>query len=287
MKPAPFAYHDPRSIDDALALLARHGDDAKVLAGGQSLMPLMNFRLARPAVVVDINRIPDLDGIREIDGALVMGALARQRGVERWAGTRSPLLAAALRYVGHDAIRTRGTVAGSLAHADPAAELPALLLCLDGHVQARSGRGARPIAARDLFVAALTTSLRPDEVITEVRLPMLRPGEGWGFEEVARRHGDFALAGAVATVAVDGGRVSQARIAVFACGPTPVRAHDAERVLAGSAPTAEAVDTAARVAAEALDPEGDLHASAAYRKRVARTLVARALAAAAGRATAR
>src|SRR5207249_257233 len=152
------------------------------LAGGQSLMPMMNFRLARPGVVVDINRIGPLDYLREEDGALVLGALARQHSVERWARARSPLLATAMRHIGHEAIRTRGTIAGSLAHADPAAELPALLLCLDGDVRARSARGERTIPARDLFVGALTTSLRPDELITEVRLPMPGPGVGWGFE---------------------------------------------------------------------------------------------------------
>jgi CO/xanthine dehydrogenase FAD-binding subunit len=255
-----------------------------VLAGGQSLMPMMNFRLARPAVVVDINRISDLDRLREEDGALVVGALARQRAVERWARAGFPLLATALQHVGHEAIRTRGTVAGSLAHADPAAELPALLLCLDGHVRVRSAGGQRTIAARDLFVAALTTSLRPDELITEVWLPTLAPGVGWGFEEVSRRHGDFALVGAMATVALDGSRVAQARIAVFASGPTPVRTVEAERALAGSAPTLEAIAAAARAAAAALSPDADLHATAAYRKRVAGTLVARALGAAVERA---
>ena len=255
-----------------------------MLAGGQSLMPMMNFRLARPAIVVDINRIGELDHVSDDGGALVIGALARQRAIERWAGDRFPLLATALRHVGHEAIRTRGTVAGSLAHADPAAELPALLLCLDGHVKARSTRGERTIHARELFVGALTTSLRPDELITEVRLPPFPPGMGWGFEEVSRRHGDFALAGAVATVALDGPRVAQARIAVFACGPAPVRALEAEKALAGGAPTPEAIDGAARAAAAALAPDADLHATAAYRKRVARTLVARALGAAVERA---
>ena len=245
---------------------------------------MMNFRLARPGVVVDINRIGELDSLREEDGALMLGALARQRSLERWARTRFPLLATALRYVGHEAIRTRGTVAGSLAHADPAAELPAVLLCLDGDVRARSTRGERTIPARDLFVGALTTSLRPDELITGVRLPTLGPGTGWGFEEVARRHGDFALAGAVATVTVDGPRVARARIAVFACGPTPVRAAEAETMLVGRAPTPQEIDAAARAAAAALAPDADLHATAAYRSRVARTLVARALTAALERA---
>jgi len=245
---------------------------------------MMNFRLARPAVLVDINRIAALESFREEGGALVMGALVRQRAVERAARPRFPLLAAAMRHVGHEAIRTRGTVAGSLAHADPAAELPALLLCLDGEVRARSARGERTIAARDLFVGALTTSLRADELITEVRLPVPGEATGWGFEEVARRHGDFALAGAVATVALDGARVARASIAVFACGPTPVRAPAAEAALAGHDPSAEAIDAAARAAADGLTPDADLHATAAYRKRVARTLVARALTAAVDRA---
>ena len=287
MKPAPFEYHDPRSIDDAVALLARHGDDAKVLAGGQSLIPLLAFRLARPAVIVDINRIPALDYIRNEHDGVAIGALARQRQLELWALGRSPLLRTALRHVGHAAIRTRGTIAGSIAHADPAAELPALLLCLDGSVIARSSSGQREIPARELFVSHLTTAVRADELITEARLPGLPDGAGWGFLEVARRHGDFALVGVVAVVALRNGRIEQARVALFGCGAAPVRATPAEQALAGQAPTPGAFAAAAREAAGKLTPDADLHASAEYRRRVAHTLMVRALAAATERARGR
>ena len=284
MKPAPFEYHDPRSIDEAVALLARHGADAKVLAGGQSLIPLLAFRLARPAVIVDINRIPGLDYVRNEHDGLAIGALARQRQLERWALDRSPFLRTALRHVGHAAIRTRGTIAGSIAHADPAAELPALLLCLDGSVMARSSSGQREIPARELFVSHLTTAVRADELITEVRLPGLPDGAGWGFLEVARRHGDFALVGVVAVVALRNGRIAQARVALFGCGAAPVRATPAEQALAGQAPTHGTFAAAAREAAGTLTPDADLHASAEYRRSVAHTLMVRALAAASERA---
>ena len=284
MKPAPFAYHAPRALDETLGLLARHGDEAKILAGGQSLVPLLNFRLARPAVVVDINRMSGLGEIREEDRQIAVGALVRQRRLEVWARQGFPLLAEALRYVGHHAIRTRGTVAGSLAHADPAAELPALLVCLEGSVVARSPAGHREVRARELFVSHLTTSLRPDELITEVRLPRLHTGAGWGFLEVARRHGDFALVGAAAVVSLADGRIAEPRVALFGCGATPVRASRAEAILAGQPPTPEAVAAAARDAAGALAPESDLHATADYRRRVAQTLMVRALGLAIGRA---
>jgi carbon-monoxide dehydrogenase medium subunit len=232
MKPAPFAYHDPKTAAAALDLLAEHGDEAKILAGGQSLMPMLNFRLARPGVLVDINRAAELDYLREDGATLAIGALARQRTLERWARGRLPLLAEAMRHVGHAAIRTRGTVAGSLAHADPAAELPAIFLALDGVAVARCRGATREIAARDFFLAPLATALRPDELLAEVRLPRPPAGAGWSFLEVARRHGDFALAGVVAIVALAGERVETARVALFGCAPTAVRATGTERALA-------------------------------------------------------
>lgn len=284
MKPAPFEYHAPETVESVLELLARHGDDARILAGGQSLMPLLNFRLARPAVIIDINLLRQLDYISGEKGSISIGALTRQRRVERWAAAGAPLLAQALHHIGHVAIRTRGTVAGSLAHADPAAELPAIMLCLDGSVVARSAAGERQIAARELFASHLTTTLRADEMITEVRLPLPDSRHGWGFLEVARRHGDFALVGVVAVVALARQRIEQARIALFGCGPTPLRATAAERALAGQSPAPATIEAAAREAADALSPESDLHASAAYRTRVAATLIARALATAVERA---
>jgi carbon-monoxide dehydrogenase medium subunit len=278
VKPAPFEYADPRTLPDALEQLAAHGDDAKVLAGGQSLVPMLNLRLARPGVVVDVNRVAGLDTLEERDGVVRVGALVRQRTLERWAGDRAPLLAAALRSIGHTAIRARGTVAGSLAHADPAAELPALVLCLDGSVVARSRRGERVVPAADLFAGPLMTTLGADELVTETRWPLPPRHAGWGFHEVARRHGDFALVGVAAVVTVRGGRVERAAVSLFGVGPTPVRATAAEARLLGQAPTAAAVDEAARAAAAGLDPADDLHAPASYRRRVARTLTARALA---------
>jgi carbon-monoxide dehydrogenase medium subunit len=277
VKPAPFAYTDPRSLDEALAELARHADDAKVLAGGQSLVPMLNFRLARPAVIVDINRIGGLDGMEEAGGTLRAGALVRQRQLERWAGARSPLLAAAMGHIGHAAIRNRGTVAGSLVHADPAAELPALLLALDGVVVARSARGERAIPASELFQGPLMTILRPDEIVTETRWTLPAPTDGWGFHEVARRHGDFALVGAIAVVGLRGGRLERVRVALFGAGPTPIRAAAVERALTGQSPAVAAFREAAQSAGRGLDAGADLHATAEYRRAVAATLMTRAL----------
>jgi carbon-monoxide dehydrogenase medium subunit len=284
MKPAPFQYSDPHTIDETLALLGRHGDDAKILAGGQSLVPMLNFRLARPAMIVDINRVGGLNDLAPTDGLLRIGALVRQRALEGWARERSPVLAAALALVGHAAIRNRGTVAGSVVHADPAAELPALLLALDGVVVARSSRGERQISAGSLFQGPLMTSLTADELVTETRFTLPAPGEGWGVHEVARRHGDFALVGAVAVVGLLGGRLERVRIALFGAGPTPLRLPIAERALAGQSPAPATVREAAEDAVRGLDTHGDIHATADYRRTVAATLVARALADAAGRA---
>jgi carbon-monoxide dehydrogenase medium subunit len=277
VKPAPFDYFAPHDLDEVLERLAELGDDAKILAGGQSLMPMLNLRLARPAALVDINRLAGLDTLAADGGALCVGARVRQRALERWAGAQQPLLAAALRLVGHLAIRNRGTVAGSIAHADPASELPALLLCLDGAVVARSRAGQRTIPAGDFFLGPLTTALRSDELVTETRWPLPGPRAGWGIHEVARRHGDFALAGAVALVEVGGGGIASARVALFGAGATALRARGVERALRGQRPSPALIEEAAGAAADGLDPPSDLHASAAYRRRVARTLTARAL----------
>jgi carbon-monoxide dehydrogenase medium subunit len=285
VKPAPFTYAAAGSAAEAVELLARHGDGAKVLAGGQSLVPMLNMRLARPAVVVDINGARELDYLREAGGVLAIGALCRQRTLERWAAERAPLLAEALRSIGHAAIRNRGTVAGSIAHADPASELPALSLVCDGAVVARGPAGERIVSAGELYLAPLTTSLRPDELVTEVRLALPPRGAGWGFAEVARRHGDFALVGAAAVLwRGDDGRVAGARLGFFGVGGTPVRGAAGEAVLAGQEPTPARLDEAARLAAADLDPDDDLHATADYRRRVAQVLARRVLAAALGRA---
>lgn len=281
MKPAPFDYVAVGSAAEAVEALARHGADAKVLAGGQSLLPMLNMRLARPSVVVDINGATGLDRIAEADGMLAIGALVRQRAAERWAAARVPLLAEALRAVGHAAIRNRGTVAGSIAHADPASELPALLLCLDGAVMARGTGGERLVPGAELYVAPLVTTLAPDELITEVRFALPPVGAGWGFAEVARRHGDFALIGVAALLWCGAdGRVAGARLAFFGAGATPVRGSAGEAVLEGHEPGAARLREAARAAAAALEPDGDLHATAAYRRRAAAVLAERTLGAA-------
>lgn len=286
MKPAPFEYYDPRELDEALERLQYFGDDAKVLAGGQSLMPMLNLRLARPAVLVDINRLSGLGTFTTDDGTLRLGALVRQRALERWAATNHPLLAAALRLVGHAAIRNRGTVAGNIAHADPASELPALLLCLDGAIVARSRSESRRIAAADFFQGPLMTALRSDELVTETHWRLPTSATGWGFHEVARRHGDFALVGAVVVITLHSGRIDTARVALFGAGPSAVRAPAAERVLSGQTPNPRLLAEAAAAATEGLDPQSDLHASATYRRRVAETLTVRALRDALARAAA-
>jgi len=279
VKPAVFEYFSPETVEEAVALLGEHGDDAKVLAGGQSLVPLMNMRLARPAVVVDINRIETLAYIREEDWGLRFGALARQRAAERspLVAARCALLRDALRLVGHVQIRNRGTIGGSIAHADPAAELTAVLAALDGEVTARGPQGDRVIAARELFVTYLTTSLDPRELLVEVRIPALPQGAGWSWMEIARRHGDFALAGVGTVLVLRRGTIADARIGLIGVGPTPVRAIAAERVLIGQAPSEALWEAAAEAVRGAVSPDGDIHASAEYRRHVSGVLVQRAL----------
>ena len=279
MKPARFEYFCPRTVDEAVDLLARYGDEGKVLAGGQSLVPLMNMRLARPAVIIDINRIDGFGDLRERNGILRFGALTRQRAAERSpvVAERCPLLRDALRLVGHAQIRNRGTLGGSIAHADPAAELTAILSALDGEVTARSARSTRSIAAADLFVTYLTTALDPRELIVEIRIPALSPGAGWSWMEIARRHGDFALAGVGVVLVIRRGTIAEARIALTGVGPTPVRAGAAERLLVGHAPSDTLWTEAAEAVRAAVTPDGDIHASAEYRKHVAGVLTQRAL----------
>lgn len=287
MKPPAFDYYDPRSLEEALELLDRYGPEAKLLAGGQSLVPLLNLRLARPAVVVDLNRIDGLDGVGVEDGYLVIGSMARQWDVEHATPVveKLPILVEALRFVGHPQTRMRGTVGGSIAHADPAAELPGLLVCLEGEVVARRRGGMRIVPARELFVTYLTTSLEPTEIMTEVRWPLPAAGTGWAFMELARRHGDYALAGVAALVRLgSNGSVADVRIVFIGCGPVPVRAYEVERALVGSAASETLWQEAGQRAAELLDPPSDIHASGGYRRRVAAVLAARALRAAAERA---
>jgi len=279
MKPPPFEYHAVASVEEAVALLAEHGEDAKVLAGGQSLVPLLALRLARPAHLVDINTVSDLASLSNGDG-LTVGSLVRQRVAERSQAVRSanPLVAQAIALIGHTAIRNRGTIGGSIAHADPAAELPAVLLALDGEVVARSARGERTVPAADFFRGFLTTALTPDELVTGVRFPAWAPGAGWSFQEFSRRSGDFAIAGAAAALRLDrNGVVADARIALSGMGATPVRATKAEAALAGQQPSEEVWAAASQDAVAGLDPPSDVHGTAAYRRHLAAALTRRAL----------
>ena len=282
MKPPRFSYHDPATVEEALALLTRHGDTARILAGGQSLMPMLNFRLVRPGHVIDINRLGDLATVVPgPDGGLQIGALVRQRALERSAliRERCPLMALALPFVGHAQIRARGTLGGSLAHGDPAAELPAVMVALGARLTLRSARGRRTIAAEDFFLSSLATALAPDELLTEIALPPWPARTGSSLQEVAIRRGDFALGGVAATLTLDAqGRVGDARIVCFGVGPRPVRATAAERSLVGGAPAAPALAEAGRLASASVDPSDDIHASGAYRKRLAGVLTTRALA---------
>ena len=287
MKPPRFAYHDPDTRSEVLALLDTYTDDAKVLAGGQSLVPLLNMRLAQPAHLLDINRLPDLTYIREEDGGLAIGALTRQRDIElsSLVRHRCPLLAEAIPFIGHAPIRSRGTVGGSLAHADPAAELPAVLLALGGHVRAESHLGSRQIRAEDLFVSQLQTSLTSTELLTEAWFPVAPPRSGAAFIEVSRRHGDFALVGvAVQLTLHENGAIAAAHLVFMGVAATPVRTLAAESFLLDKQPDEEAFTAAAELIVSDLDPDTDLHASAEYRRDVAVVLVNRALQTAANRA---
>ncbi|MCX7622619.1 MAG: xanthine dehydrogenase family protein subunit M [Thermomicrobium sp.] len=288
MKPPRFRYCSPESLEEALAVLGEFGDEAKPLAGGQSLIPMLNMRLARPSVLVDLNRIPALAGIERTDRFLRIGAMTRHRAVERSESVAraQPLLAEAIGYVGHLPIRTRGTVGGSIAHADPAAELPGVLLALDGTVELQSRRGHRTVPARDFFVDLLTTSADPDELVIAVRFPVLPPRSGTAWLEVARRHGDYALVGvgAVVTLAEDRRTIRDARLCFIGVGNTPVRATGAEAALRGQPAAADTWRSAAEAVRNELDPASDIHASAQYRRSVAGVLTERALALAVQRA---
>ncbi|MDR7418829.1 MAG: xanthine dehydrogenase family protein subunit M [Armatimonadota bacterium] len=286
MKAAPFGYLAPASRQEAVDALRRYGPDAKVLAGGQSLVPLLAMRLARPSVLVDLNRVAELAYVRLARGGLTVGAMTRQRTVEHdpRVAERWPLLRAALRWVGHPQIRTRGTIGGSLAHADPAAELPAVALVYGARFVVASSRGERVIPAAEFFTGYLSTALQPDEILTEIRLPVPPPRAGWAFQEIARRHGDFALVGTAALLSGDADRrCIDARLAFIGVSHGPVRIADAEQALIGRRIDAIAAEEVARIVRGTLDPDGDIHASARYRKHVAGVLAARTLLEAAGR----
>jgi CO/xanthine dehydrogenase FAD-binding subunit len=281
MKPAPFEYFAPTDLAEALALLAQYGDEAKVLAGGQSLMPLMNMRLARPHVIIDINRIAERAYIAQTpEGGFAIGALTRQRAVERSSlvRDRQPLLAAAMPLIGHVQIRNRGTVGGSIVHADPAAELPALSLALEAEFVLQSATQQRVMKAEEFFVTYLTTAIEPVELLTEVRLPAWTRAWHWGLREVCRREGDFAIVGAVSLLQIDDNDTCQAaRLTMFGVGGTPIRLRRAEEVLRGRLLDGKTLDEAAKVVSEELEPDADMHASAVYRKEVGGVLARRTL----------
>lgn len=279
MKAAAFDYHLPASVEAAVGMLAELGDEAKVLAGGQSLVPVMAMRLGRPEHIVDVNRIGELEGITNSDGMVRVGALTRHRVLERdeVIGDAAPLLARAAPYIGHFQIRNRGTLGGSLAHADPAAELPAVAVALDADIEVRSVRGSRRVPAADFFASAFTTALAPDELLTAVYLPVWGRGSGFAVAELTRRHGDFAIAGAACGVRVDGGRITRAAVGLIGMGSVPVRARAAEQALTGAAVGDADIEAAARDAVAGLDPLSDAHGSGAYRRRVGAHMIARAL----------
>jgi CO/xanthine dehydrogenase FAD-binding subunit len=287
MKPPRFDYERPEGLDEALAVLASRGEGAKPLAGGQSLVPLLNFRLARPDCLVDLNRVSELDSVRRENGMLRIGAMTRQATLERSPAVAEgwPLVVEALGHVGHPQIRNRGTVGGSVAHADPAAELPVALSALDAVYHVRSATGSRSLSHDELAVTHLTTSLEPDELLVEIEVPGLPPGTGTAFVETARRHGDFALAGAAVTVTLtETGVCERATVALLAAGPTPVRATAAEEWLAGRTIDEPAAADAASRAVVDIRPPSDVHGSSGFRRELAAVMVRRALLLGASRA---
>jgi aerobic carbon-monoxide dehydrogenase medium subunit len=280
MPVVPFDYHTPATLEEAVALLAKYGERAKLLAGGQSLVPLLTLRLARPEVVIDLSEIEDLRTVRRDGDDLFIGALVRHRALERGDGAlvACPLLQDAAALIGNVRVRTLGTIGGSLAHADPAAELPAVARALDGTLVVRGAAGERAVPAREFFVGALTTSLQPDEVIVGIHLPALGPGVGYAVTEFTRRAGDFAIVAAVAVVEVrPSGEIARVRAALAGVGSTPMRLPGVEAGLAGARPDPSVFRRAAEGVTREIDPEGDAYASSAYRRHLARVLTARAL----------
>jgi aerobic carbon-monoxide dehydrogenase medium subunit len=279
MKPPPFEYYRATTVEEAVALLSQHGSDAKVLAGGQSLLPMLKFRLARPRVLVDLHGVRDLAYVRQVDGTVAFGAMARLAALES-DPVRSlcPMLAEVARQIGHPPIRHRGTVCGSLAHADPAAELPVLALVLDAELVATGPHGARVIPAQDFFLTMLTTSLGAEEILTEARFPVLQPGRGWGFSELSRRPGDFAIVAAAAALDVGAaGAITQARMALGAVADRAIRCPEAEAALVGRRGGTAAFEAAAALASAPLEPPSDVHGSSGYRRHLAKVLLQRAL----------
>jgi aerobic carbon-monoxide dehydrogenase medium subunit len=279
MKPAPFDYHAPTTVAESVSSLRQLGDEAKLLAGGQSLVPVLALRLARPEHIVDLNRVEELARVEQVDGKVRIGAMVRHVTAATDAGlTRQvPLLARAAAQVGHFQIRNRGTVGGSVAHADPAAEYPAVMLALDAEFEVANASGARTMRADEFFVSTFMTALEAEDLLVAAVVPARRPGDGFAVEEIARRQADFAMAGVTCAVHVDGSTVSAARVAVFGFGPTPLRLTSLEEALTGGSADAPELDDAAAQSAAALDPPEDVHATSDYRRRVAAPLAVTAV----------
>ncbi|EGP08223.1 carbon monoxide dehydrogenase medium chain [Bradyrhizobiaceae bacterium SG-6C] len=286
MKPASFDYVRAESIEHAVQTLARADGDGKVIAGGQSLMPMMNFRLVKPSVLVDINRIPGLDRIEQRGSRLALGALVRHRmtAADRLIATQIPVLHHAMKHVAHLTVRNRGTFCGSVCHADPAAEMPMMTLLLNGAIQISSPRGTRVVAAEDFFLSSLMTCLEPDEVVTEIEIDTFPAETGWGFEEFARRHGDYALAAVAVTMTRRDGVVSAPRIALMGVGEMPMRMSALETMIEGRELTDDLIGEAVAALRDEITPNSDLHGSADYRRHLAGALTRRALSAAWSRA---
>ncbi len=281
MKPAPFEYRVPDSIEQALSLLKEHGDEAKLLAGGQSLVPAMNFRVVQPTVLIDLNRIKELDTIHEEGQVLRIGAMTRERNLEfdPLIAKRIPLMSEGILHVAHPQIRNRGTFGGSLANADPAAELPVLAIALDARLKARNANAERWINAQDFFVGMFTTALAPDEILVEIEIPFMPAHTGFSFMEVAPRAGDYALMGVAALVTLDQkGKCQQAKLVYLNAGDGPVEAKEAANLLKGQAPDDKAIESAAAMASEKeINPFGNIHASPDFQRHLARVLTQRAL----------
>jgi aerobic carbon-monoxide dehydrogenase medium subunit len=286
MKPAPFTYNRPESVAEAIKLLSTHKDDAKILAGGQSLVPMMNFRMARPEHLIDINRLDELNFHRVEKGELIIGALARHTTLRNSEVVRKacPLMADAYQHVSHGPIRNRGTLCGNLCHADPASEMPAVALVCDATLVLRSKKGERRVAAKDFFLGTYDTSTKSDELLTEVRIPVAPKGQVWSFQEVSIRKGDYAMAGVAVTLMIAAGKIKEAAIAVCGVGSRATRLASVEAMLVGAASDSKTIAMAADAAAAAVNPQSDVTAEPAHRRDLVRTLVSRTLTEAIGRA---
>ena len=279
MKPAPFDYYDPDNLEKALELLHEYGDEAKILAGGQSLGPLLNMRLSTPRILIDINRLPELQYLNYNKNLLTIGAMTRQSTLEDDSQIKhmQPLLASSIPYIGHRSIRNRGTVGGSIAHADPAAEWPAIMLALDGKLEIKNATESRLLTAEEFYISTLTTALEPTELLTEVQLPLWEKNTGWSFIEFSRRHGDFAVIGVATSLKIQHNLCNHCRIAIIGGSSIPMRTKNAESVVTGKDINSLTFKEAGEIASLEVNPETDMHASAAFRRHLTSTLVTKSL----------